>query len=351
MKPCRRIHSVLLALPLALAGCDRSSPPPAPAEAPPLAIEAVPVESSTEAVPVEVGGILSRRTEAQLAFKTGGVIGAINVRAGDIVRAGEVLATLRLDEIDAQVAQARTAVEKARRDHARAEDLHADRVATLENLQDAKSALDIAVAALRAAEFNRLHSVITAPSAGRVLRRMAEPDELAAPGRPILAFASDTEGWVVKVGVTENDVLRLRVGDRAEVVGAGGLRLPATIAQIAEGADSATRTVETELALDAAAPAGLRSGFIVDTRLFPQPVAPRPVVPLTALVEGRGRRAHLFLLSADSRTVRRQDVEIEAIHAGRAYLGAALPAGARVATTGAEFLSDGRAVTVASPAR
>jgi multidrug efflux pump subunit AcrA (membrane-fusion protein) len=140
------------------------------------------------------------------------------------------------------------------------------------------------------------------------------------------------------------------VGDRAEVAWPGGALLPATLAQIAEGADTATRTVEIELSLAGPLPAGLRSGFLVATTLLPQPVPARSVVPLAALVEGRGRLAHVFVVSADGRSVRRQEIEIAAIHAERAYLKTPLPAGTRVATTGAEFLTDGRSVTVAAPA-
>ncbi|MBI3884890.1 MAG: efflux RND transporter periplasmic adaptor subunit [Opitutae bacterium] len=352
-----RTAALLAALTLA-AGCSREpatssaatvdAAPAAPPALAPLVIETVPVEFSTDAVPVAVSGLLARRAEAQLSFKTGGLIATIDVRDGDLVQQNQTLATLRLDEIDAQVAQARTAVEKTRRDAVRVAALHADRVATLENLQDARSAAELAEAALRAAEFNRLHAVITAPAAGRILRRLAEPDELAAPGRPILAFAGDAGGWLARVGVAEPDIVRLRLGDRAEISWQGGAPLPATVAQIAESTDPATRTVEVELRLTGEVPAGLRSGFVVDTRLFPPPVAARPAVPLAALVEGRGQLASVFVLAADGHSVRRHEVTVETIDGTRAYLRTPLPAGARVATTGAEFLSDGRAVVSAA---
>lgn len=332
-------------------GCRRAETPAAATTPAPLVIESSPVEFTTDAVPIIATGLISRRAESTLSFKTGGVIASVVVRAGDSVRAGQTLATLRLDEIDALVAQARTAVEKARRDLARAEALHAERVATLEQLQDARSAVEATTAALQAAEFNRAHSVILAPSDGRVLRRLAEPDELAAPGRPILSFASEQDGWIVRVGLTERDIARLHLGDRAEISWQGGPPLPATVAQIAESADPATRTVEVELALGANVPFGTRSGFIVDVTLRPQPLpAARAVVPAAALVEGRGSQAHLFVLSADGASVHRVEVEVDALHGTRAFLRSALPAGSRVATTGAEFLSDGRAVTVAPTA-
>ena len=338
--------SALAAVLLLAAGCSRTPAPAAATAETPFLVETAPVILSTEPVPVEMAGVLSRRTEAALSFKPGGVIATVAVRTGDAVSAGQVLATLRLDEIDAAVAQARTGVEKARRDLARVEALHADHVATLENLQDARSALELAEAGLRSAEFNRQRSVITAPSAGQILRRQAEPDEHAAPGRPILTFAADGDGWLVRAGVPEREIVRLQTGDRATVALNGGREVAATVTQIAGGADPATRTVEVELQPAGELAPGQRSGFIVNVRLYPQPVPARAAVPVSALVEGRALQASLFVLRADGHTVRRQPVELEAIHGPTAYLRTALPAGSRVVTTGAEFLTDGRTVRV-----
>lgn len=314
----------------------------------PLVVETISNRLTTEAVPILAPGVFERRTESVLSFKTGGLIQSVAVRPGDVVQTGQVLATLRLDEIDAHVAQAHAGADKARRDLGRVEALHRERVATLENAQDAQTALELAEATLRAIQFNRTYSVILAPSAGRILRRYAEPDELAAPGRPILAFAGEGGGWIARVGVSERDVVRVELGDRAELGWRGGSSAKAHVRQIAEAVDPTTRTVDVELELTGPAPAGLRSGVVADVRIFPAPVAPRSVVPLSALVEGADRRAHLFVLAADGRSVRRVAVDIEAIERDFAYLRARLPAEAKIVTTGAEFLSDGRAVTVAS---
>ena len=326
--------------------CHRTAAPATSPAEQPLVVEAAPVATSTDAIPVEVSGVLSRRNEAALSFKTGGIIARLNVRAGDHVRAGQELAALRLDEIDAAVAQARTGVDKARRDFARLEALQADRVTTLENLQDARSALEFAEAGLRSAEFNRSRSLITAPADGQVLRRQAEPEELAAPGRPILTFAAEGDGWIVRAGVPEGEVVRLHLGDQAALWPEGGTEIPAVVTQIAGIADPATRTIEVELRPTGTLPEGLRSGFILNTRIVPPPVPARQSVPLAALVEGRGLQASVFLLAADGRSVTRHTVEIEALHGATAYLHGALPAGSRVVTTGAEFLTDGRTVRV-----
>lgn len=320
----------------------------ATAALPPVSVETVRVTTSTAAVPVIATGQFERREEAALAFKTGGVIRAVHVRAGDLVRRGQELASLRLDEIDAAVTQARAGADKARRDLERVRALHRDRVATLEQLQDSETAVALAEAALRTAEFNRQHSVLIAPADGRILRRHAEPEELAAPGRPILDFAAENAGWIARVGVSERDSLRTALGDRATLALRDGRNVAARITQIAEGIDPATRTVPVELELTDAAPAGLRSGFTAQAVITPRPGAARSLVPLAALVEGRQRTAHVFVLSDDRRTVRRVAVEIEALGEEFAYLRAPLPVDAELVTTGAEFLTDGHPVTVSN---
>jgi len=327
-----------------LAGCGRPPAEPAPTV---RLVGVAPVRLTRELPPVEASGVLSRKFEATLAFKIGGVVDTVAVRAGDAVRRGQVLAQLKLAEIDAQVAAARSAVEKARRDAARVERLQADRVATTENLQDARTALEVAASTLRIAEFNRRYAVIEAPADGRILRRHAEPDELVTPGQKVLDFGADQEGWIFRAAVAERDVRRLAPGDAAELRfrGPPDVTLAAQITQIAEAADPRTRTFEVELAVGGG-PDGLRSGSVGTLALAKPGPAARPAVPLSALLEGDGRSAHLFVLNADGRTVRRAPVEIAYLLGDRAVLATPLPEGTRVVATGAEYLRDGDAVAL-----
>jgi RND family efflux transporter MFP subunit len=333
-------------LPLALLAVTSQAAPATTTASKPIVVRTAPVEYSSAAVPIRVSGVLARRTEASLSFKIGGVVESVAVRAGDIVAKDQVLARLQPDEIEAQVAQARSAVEKAHRDLARTEKLQAGAVATLENLQDVRTAVEQAEAQLRIAEFNRLHSVIRAPAAGRILRRAAEPNELVAAGRSILEFAADADGWLVRAGLAERDVARVRLGDRAEIrCGAETEGVAGRMAQISESADAATRTTEVEIALDAV-PANARSGFVAAVTLLPAPVAERPMVPAVTLIEGDGGSASLFMLEPGATTVKRVMVEVEALLGTQAYLRTALPRTARLVVAGGEYLRDGASVAV-----
>ena len=327
--------------------CTKQAEPALPAVQRAL-VRAEKVMYSSEAIPVYATGVLSRKTEANLSFKVGGIVAEIPVRVGDSVKKGEVLAHLRLAEIDALVAQAQSGLEKAQRDLARAEKLQADHVATLENLQDARTAVEATAAAVRIAQFNREHAVIVAPTDGRILRRLAEPDEMAEAGHAVLVFASDEDGWLVRAGVAEGDVVRLHLGDLAEVKpnGSNVPSIRARVTQISEAAEPATRTTEVELEL-AAAPGGGRSGFVVRLAIAPQPLEERPVVAASALVEGVGGKAWLFLVDVNAATVKRVAVEIAGIDGDRVFLSTLLSREASVVTSGAEYLQDGTAVDLA----
>lgn len=327
----------------ALAGCSKA--PTAAVTAPkPAVVRTVPVEFSTEASPINLSGVLTRRTEADLAFKIGGVVEEVVVRAGDRVAKDQVLARLRSDEIDAQVAAARSGVEKARRDLARTEKLQSGAVATLENLQDARTALEQAEAQLRIAEFNRRYAVIVAPEAGRILRRMGEPNEIVTPGKGMLGFAADAGGWIVRAGLAERDVARVRLNDTAAlVIGGSATAMAGRLIHISESAEAGTRTTPVEIGLEAAPP-GARSGFVVGVTLTPPEVAARPVVPAAALIEGAGGTASIFVIEEGSTTVKRLTVQIEELRGERAFLRSPLPRTARLVSSGGEYLRDGQAV-------
>lgn len=338
--------AVALAALAAGPGCRREPLAAPPATAPSVVnVRVTAIELSTASPAIRAVGLLARQTEADFSFPVAGVVERVNVRPGDRVTRGQELARLQLDTVDAQLRQAQSALEKARRDVARIEKLQAERVATLENLQDGRTQVEQAEAALRMADFNRRHAIIVAPSDGVVLRRLAEPNELIAAGRAVVSFASEGEGWIVRTGLAARDVSRIEVGSTAEITDSPTPGTRGKVARIAEAADPATRTVPVEVALEAV-PAGARSGVIVALLLSPRPVAARPAVPVAALRDGQGGKAALFVVDAAGRVARRVSVDVEVVDGTRVFLRTALPSDARVVVTGSQYLQDGTAVNV-----
>ena len=320
-----------------------------PAEAPAIAVRLAAVERVRRAEPIAATAVLARKAELRASFKVGGVITTIAVDEGDVVKRGQVLARIAGTEIGAAVEQARQGVAKAERDLARAQRLLDGKAATGEQVDDATTGAEVARAQLRAARFNAAHAVIRAPADGRVLRRLAEAGELAAPGQPILILASDDQGWVARVALADRDVVRLAPGDAATIAlpAFPGAPLAAVVDEIASAATPPTGTYEVELRLTGPTPA-LMSGLVGHAAITPTPRAEVTLVPAAALRDGHGKQARVWRVG-DAGIAEPRDVTIAYFDGDRVALSAGLDGVAAVVTDGAAYLATGTRVNVVQP--
>lgn len=290
-------------------------------------------------------GIVMAKDEMRLSFKVGGVIRDLTVNAGDRVRQGQLLARIDPAEVDAQVETARQLADKAARDLARGEALHADQVIALEPLQNLRTQAEVARAQLRAAQFNRGYAAIVAPRNAVVLRRLAQPRELVPPGQPVLVLGADEGGYVVRTGLSDRDVVRVKRGDAVDVRldAWGDTVLPARITEIAGAADERSGLFQVEARIET--PAGdarsLVTGMVARMTLHPAAGDNRRLVyvPVAAIVDAERSKASVFL--ADQGVAKRRDVEIAFITAEGIALRGGLAAGDEVVTAGAAWLDDG----------
>lgn len=327
----------------ALAGCSSSSEEAPPAATP---VRVAAAAEGPAAPAIRTNGMLANEDEFRLSFKVGGVINSISVNAGDRVRRGQKLAEIEQTEIDAQVEQARQAHAKAQRDFQRGERLYADKVISLEQLQDLKTQTAVTEAALQAAQFNWSYAAIVAPHDGTVLRRMAEERELVAAGAPIVVLGTE-QGFVVRAGLADREIVQVKTGDRADVRldALPGAKLQGTVTEVASAADAASGLFTVEVAIeDADLP--LRSGLVAKLTIEPSAAknGSRVYVPIAAIVEGEGDRASVFVL--DEGRARRREVNVAFIEEDRVALLDGLRAGEQVITDGALYLEDGEAVSV-----
>lgn len=349
-----RLSAVLA---LALVACAPDSPPAVNQAPAPTAVRLAPVLREARAQPIVATGVLSSKAERKASFKLGGIIAAITVDEGDVVKRGQVVAVLRATEVEAAVEQATQGVAKAERDLARAKTLFEGNAATREQLDDATTAAAIARSQLRAARFNQDNAVIRAASDGRVLRRLAEPNELVGPGQPVLILSGDSAGWVMRVALADRDVVQISDTTAAEVELSAwpGLRLPGTITEIASAATS-VGTYEIEVSVPppaTGAGAGsapvLRSGMIGRARLRPATTQVVALVPALAVRDGDGRRATVWSPAAGGGVVAHQ-VEVAYFLDDLVAISRGLDGVEQVISEGAAYLNERSKIEVAAPA-
>lgn len=341
-------RSILLfaaALAAAAAGCSRGAAENRESEKP-VPVSVAPVTVDRVAVPVTATGTLGPKDDVTLSFKVGGVVARVLVDEGQHVRAGQLLASLDMGEIDPAVTRARAAAEKAERDYARAQRLYADSVATLEQVENAATARDAARAELDAATFNRRYATITAPADGVILRRAVEPGELAESGSTVLVLGSKARGQVVRIGLADRDVVRIRLGDpaTARFDAFPGRAFQGRVREIAAAADPMTGTYRVEVALDSApTPA---SGLVGSVEIRPAADQTVALVPAEAVLEADGVRGVVYVLAKDGKHARRRAVTIAFLDGDRVAIASGLAGATSVITSGAAYLDDGGPVEV-----
>ncbi|MEN0005823.1 MAG: efflux RND transporter periplasmic adaptor subunit [Bacteroidota bacterium] len=278
-------------------------------------VTAVPLEESVTPATIKASGVLMSAEEVKFSFKIGGIVQQLYFEEGQKVRKGQLLARLDPVEINAQVLQAKNGYDKAVRDLSRVEELLKDSVATLEQQQDATTAVEIAKATLKIAEFNQQYSKIVAPINGKILKKLTEKNELVAPGQPIYIVGStgNKGAQILKIGVADKQIVKVKASDKAiiEFSAFPGKKYAAIISEIAEEANPLTGTFDIELALDGFF-SELKNGFVGYVEILPSETAPHYRIPMTALVEGDEKKASLFV-SADGKTVQKRTVAVDQI--------------------------------------
>jgi RND family efflux transporter MFP subunit len=210
----------------------------------------------------------------------------VPVELGSLVRTGQTLIRLGVEDVAANRAKAEAAVTVARatrdeaaRQAARMDTLLAeDVVAQVQRDQahlgrtQAESQLAMAEATLREVETAAGYARIVAPFDGVVVARSVDPGDLAAPGMPLLVVESAGPREVVLAAGVEI-AQGLRAGQTVPVTSRDGRTTDGRIRAIAGGADPATRTVDVRVAVPddwpsgvsvtAFLPAGMRAGVSV----------------------------------------------------------------------------------------
>jgi multidrug efflux system membrane fusion protein len=312
-----------------------------------IPVKTAPVVKTSVSFPVHTSGILSSPQEIKLSFKTGGIIRSITAEEGDRVKQGQLLAELDKSEIEARLQAAKSAWDKAQRDFRRVKNLYQDSVATLEQKQDAETGLNVARSNLDIAEYNFQHSSIRAPSNGRIIKQLAENNELTESGHPIFIFGSTEGAWIVRAGLPDREVVGIRQGDSARVIfdAYPSETFGATITEIGQAADPYTGTYEIELTL-LPHKRNLIFGFVAEVTILPSKKENIFQIPIEALVEADGGSGTVFTINPQTGTAQKIPVELNRIISDYVAVSHGLEGIQQVVTHGSPYLTDGAQVKI-----
>lgn len=313
----------------------------------PIPVKTIQPEKASGVTTFKLSGQVSTDDEAVLAFKTGGVIKSVLVREGDRVKKGQVLATLDLTEIEAQVAQARHGYEKAQRDFTRMSNLYRDSVVTLEQFQNTETARNIAKEQLEAAVFNKNFSSIHAPTDGFVLKKFVNAGQVVGIGDPVIKTNGAGKGeWILKVGVSDKQWAMINIKHHGAVTfdAFAGKIFDAEVIRKSESSDPQTGAFTIELKIR-------NNGVKLATGMFGSALIDAGAgenswkIPYEAVLDANGNEGFVFV-TADGKTAARKAVTISSFDGKSVHIAKGLEGTEALIVTGSAYLTDQSPITI-----
>lgn len=293
----------------------------------PLALAPVDVALAGPAslsVTLPLSGSVEAARQATIRSRHAGIATQMTRRAGDPVRAGEVLARIDSEELRLRAGEREAAVRQAQAALAVAESARnqqrslADRGfisrAALDAVENsyvaARSALDTAQSQLGMARAALAETALASPISGIVARRAVEPGERVG-NEGVVFVVIDPNALEVSVQVPAERASELKIGQAAQFQLESGSEatVSARLARIVPNAAPGARTIEVRFAL----PSGtaIPAGAFLSGRLTLAERSVAVAVPRAALRsdggghyvwtvrEGKAQRARVSVLDAD----------------------------------------------------
>jgi RND family efflux transporter MFP subunit len=295
---------------------------------PPMTVETTRVRRGHVSQMLTVVGNLIGEQTVDVVPRTGGRLIAMNVKLGDRVRRGQVLAKVEDREIVEQVRQAEAShkvgeatirqreadLNLAQTNVERSRNLFGRQLLPKQTLDDAEARYTSAVAALDLARaqlaqsdarlqelrINLANTNVVSPVDGFVARRNLDVGAFASNNQPV-ASVVDISSLRLIANVVEKDLKAVTVGDRATVAvdAFPGEKFSGRIARVSPVLDPATRTATMEVEITNG-DGRLKPGMYARVDLTVEDKDNVLVVPKIAVVDSQGERG-VYQASEDNK--------------------------------------------------
>lgn len=329
---------------------------PAAQPRPALAVTTVVPQRSPVTLRLPANGNVAAWQEASIGAEANGLrLSQVLVNVGDVVKAGQLLATFATETVEADLAQARASLAEAQAAAAEAQ-ANAERARTLSATgalsaqqiqqyataaQTAQARVQAAQAQLRVQQLRLAQTQVKAPDSGVISARIATVGGVVGAGTELFRLVRRGRlEW--RAEMASSELPRIQNGMKAEVTAASGAKVTGTVRSIAPTVDPQTRNalVYVDLPAHPDVRAGMfaRGDFLLGQR-------DALTVPQSALVVRDGFSAVFELVDGGRVALRR--VQTGQRTGDRVEVLDGLAPGATLVERGGAFLNDGDLVRVA----
>ena len=297
-----------------------------------------------------------------LSFRNNGIITLFNIRLGQVVRKGQLLAQLDnvqarlgLEQAQASLTSAESQMNTAKLGYDRIRSLYEKGSASLSDFENAKNSWQTAQSSYASAqrsvdiqEEQINYGYIYAPENGVIAAVNAEIDENVSPGQVVAVLNAGNE-MTIAMGIPESVINQVKECSNVTVTfpALTGQRFDGQVTEVSPAVDRSTATYPIKVTL-LAPTEDVKSGMAANvTFSFGQLDSEALIIPAKAVGEdSKGRFVFLVNGSGESATIKKQHIQIGDLTPLGFEVTGGLSEGQKIATAGLQTLLDGQEVSL-----
>jgi len=312
-------------------------------------------------------GKVKATQEASLAFRVSGQIVRLDVKEGDYVKKGQLIAQLdqrdfmaAVADLRARLAGARSVLKEAKLNIERNRKLLSENIIAQSAFDTAESNYESSRAqvlsleqSLRRAQLNLQYTNLEAPFSGYIAEKIPSNHEYVQ-AKEVIVQLADTSALDVIVDVPETVWARAfkskgnnLSGVKARFESLQGRSFPVSVKEFQTDANPETQTYKVTLTMDNKAGLGVHPGMTAEIvgNLAPEDEARGVAVPFSSVV-GEAEGGKFVWVLADDSTVSKREVEVGRIIEDMFHVEHGLAAGEVIVVAGVNYLREGQKVKV-----
>lgn len=325
------------------------------------AIQYIEVSDSASGQVRRISGIVQSSKKADLSFEVSGNVQAVNVKLGEQVVEGQILAQLdpkpyelALNSAQAELTKAKAQLLEKESDFKAKSTLYEKRFVAKTVVDTAKADYDTATqnvesakAKLELAQRDLSHTALKAPFAGELAKRTIDPSTNVTAGQTVFQLLGQG-GLEVDLSVPESlrRMITVNMPVTAVFPTLNGVKTEGHVSEISASANE-LNAFPIKVMIEPAE--GVYPGLTAEVLFNYQPKGNALIflIPATALLPGPDdHSAFVFVFDPKTSTVHKKLVSAQHMQSNAVEVSSGLSIGDIVATAGVHFLYDGQKVTL-----
>ncbi|MCO6465943.1 MAG: efflux RND transporter periplasmic adaptor subunit [Bradyrhizobiaceae bacterium] len=291
---------------------------------------------------VVVKGTVDSKSSVVVAAKMAGQLVSLNVRDGQQVSKGQVLAEIDAELIKRGMDEVTTQLDFARSLFHKQERIYQQKAGSEIQYLQAKTNMEALEKKLETLKEQLSLTIIKAPTSGFVDNVQPTAGEVVMAGVPMMTIVNTSNMEVVS-DVSEKYVSSISVGDRVKIAFPElGDTVLTTVATISKGINPVSRTFRVTIPLRSV-PAGLKPNSTCDLSITDVTVQNAVTVPLESIVR-HGSEEFVFVI--EDGVARKKTIKTNLVSGASVEVVSGLGANEQVVVRGATNLTDGQRVVV-----